>query len=834
MLRGIICFGLTLVLLTGLALADEGELVLRVDKSAGARALSAAGLLYLADLGEDYLVFGDTRARERLEQRGITTEAVAFLSPGEEIFLLRPRTFHGEVLFSDLLTSLGGGDYLATIETHQIEDLKFLPFSKVRLMPGRFPRTESHRILAPPMAITPNPYIAAMTANVSGDTLWKYISQLSGREPVMINGELDTLYTRYSYSPKINDAADYLVERFEDYGVDVEFHEYVVGLNTFYATDFVDPLNGWVVGSSQKVFRTRDGGLSWVKQKPGAALKDFNGICFLDTLKGWIAGTGGTIRHTEDGGASWSVQSSPAGQDLREVSFLDELNGWIVGYGGTIIRTTDGGLTWTAVTSGTGDDLFGCHFQAADRGWACGENGTVIFWNGSSWSAQTSGSSEYLLDIFFADDNTGWMAGGGQTVLKTTDGGLNWTAQTVPAEATPFFKGVCFVDTLNGWVVGLNGSTIHTSDGGANWAIQDTGTLFGLRWVDFASATDGWSCGYGSTILHTDDAGATWESQRENLPAAALKFLKNVVATKPGTGSDEQVIICAHYDCTSGDPNNLAPGADDNASGTAAVVEAARVVAEYPFEKTIKFLCFSGEEQGLFGSGEYAGDARAAGDSIVGALNFDMIGYVNPVPEDIDIVGDYQSEWLVDFTVDCAAAYVPSLLTRKSINPNDVYSDHASFWKAGYSSFLAIEDENLSYPYYHTTNDTLGNLTQAFATDVVKMGVAALAELAGIDTTSSVTGGREKALVTMAQPNPFTSVTTISFATSTKSAVRVRVLNVEGRVISNLLDDELSAGRHEVAWQAMDDSGRRVAPGIYFAEVATGARAATAKIIVLR
>jgi len=834
MLRGVLCFGLMMALLACPAFADETDLVVRVDKSVGAGTLRTAGLSYLTDLGEDYLVLGDSHSLERLAARGIESEVVTLLAPGEEVFLLRPRTFRGEVLFSDLLTSLGAGQYLATIETHRIEDLKYLPFSKARLLPGPFPPSGSHRILASPMTITPDPHIAAMTAAVSGDTLWKYISQLSGREPVMINGQPDTLYTRYSYSPKINNAADYLVERFEDYGVDVEFHHYVVGNYSFYSTDFVDPLNGWVVGSSQRVFRTRDGGLSWVRQKPAAALKDFWGICFLDTLDGWIAGTGGTVRHTGDGGATWSAQTSTTGQTLREVFFLDALNGWIVGYAGTIIATNDGGLTWSAVSSGTGDDLYGCHFQAADRGWACGENGTILFWNGSSWSSQTSGTGEHLYDIYLAADNVGWAAGSGQTVVKTTDGGLNWTAQTVPAEATPFLKGVCFVDTLSGWVVGLNGTIVHTSDGGANWEIQDTGTLFGLRAVTFVSASEGWTAGYGCTVLHTADAGATWESQRENLPEGAVISLKNVVATKPGTSSDEQVVICGHFDSTSEDAANLAPGADDNASGTAAVVEAARVMAEYPFEKTIKFLCFSGEEQGLFGSGEYAGDARAAGDSIVGALNFDMIGYVNPEPEDIDIIGDYQSEWLVDFTVDCAAAYVPSLLTKKIINPNDVYSDHASFWKAGYSSFLGIEDENLSYPYYHTTNDTLGNLTQAFATDVVKMGVAALAELAGIDTTSSVTGRRGKALVAKAQPNPFTSVTTISFALGSKSVVRVRVLNVEGKVISDLLEGELSAGPHEVAWQAMDDSGRRVAPGIYFAEVATGDKAAAAKIIVLR
>lgn len=833
MFRGSLYSGLVLILLTGLALADEVEMVLMVEKSAGARLLSADGLLYLADLGEDYLVFGDSRGRERLRLRGINPEEVAVLSPGEEIFLLRPRTFQGEVLFSDILPSLGGGRYLATAETHEIEDLKYLPFSKVRLFPGPFPSSGSRRMLPSPVATAPRPRIEAMTAEVSGDSLWKYISQLSGREPVVINGRLDTLYTRYSYHAKINNAADYLVERFEDYGIDVEFHDYVVGRYGFYSTDFVDPLNGWVLGTDHRVFRTRDGGLSWVRQEPVASPQSLWGICFVDTLEGWIAGTGGAVRHTEDGGATWSAQNSATGRTLREVFFLDELNGWIVGYGGTIIETSDGGLTWSTAASGTFDDLFGCHFQAVDRGWACGENGTALFWNGSSWIARTSGTSEHLYDVCFADDNTGWMAGSGRTVLKTTDGGLNWTPQTVPAEASPFFKGVCFVDASSGWVVGLNGTIIHTSDGGANWEIQDTGTLFGLRSVTFVSASEGWSAGYGCTVLKTVDAGTTWEKQIGNLPGDAIIRLKNVVATKVGTSSDERVVICGHFDSTSEDPNMLAPGADDNASGTAAVVEAARVVADFPFEKTIKFICFSGEEQGLFGSGEYAGDAKAAGEGILGALNFDMIGYVNPAPEDIDIVGNYQSEWLVDFTVGCANAYVPSLLTRKSINPDDVYSDHASFWKAGYSSILGIEDEVLTYPSYHTSGDTLGNLTRAFAADVVKMGVATLAELAGIDTASAPARPGE-ILLGLAHPNPLIAATTITFVLGSRSAVRVRVLNVEGKVVSTLLEDHLSAGRHEVDWKGLSDSGRRVAPGIYFTEVAAGDKTAATKIIVLR
>jgi photosystem II stability/assembly factor-like uncharacterized protein len=682
-----------------------------------------------------------------------------------------------------------------------------------------------------------------MISNVSGDSLWKSISQLSGREPVVIRGHLDTLITRYSYSWRIDRAADFLAERFESHGLDVAFHEYVVGTHSFFSTSFVDPLNGWVVGSDQRVYRTRDGGLSWVRQDPDAPLHSFWGACFVDTLEGWIAGTGGTIRHTADGGQTWEPQASSTGLPLNEVFFLDSENGWIAGYAGATIRTTDGGQTWNAVPTGTTSALYGLHFEAPDRGWACGENGTILFWDGFTWIPQTSGTSEYLHDVHFASPDTGWVAGGGATILKTTDGGITWMQQSAPEGASPFLRGASFASSVEGWIVGLNGTVIHTADGGATWEIQPTGTLFGLQSVRFASEFEGWAVGYGSTILHTANGGFTWDSQRENLPDDAILTWRNVVATKPGTASDEQVVICAHFDCTSETPDILAPGADDNASGTAAVLETARITSGYDFERTIKFICFSGEEQGLFGSGEYASDARAAGDSIIGAINLDMIGYVDSYPEDIDLIGNHPSEWLVDLTVACAGAYVPGLLTRKVIDPNEVLSDHASFWKAGYSALMGIEDKNLSYPYYHTTGDTLGNLTRAFATDVVRMGAATVAHLArpaevaeppeeaGCEDGDALADG---VTIVSTTPNPFGGATRIGFTLGRSGPLSMRVVNVQGRVVKTLSDGVLPAGRHEATWNGTDASGRRVSPGIYFVMVDAQDRSARAKVLMLR
>ena len=105
-------------------------------------------------------------------------------------------------------------------------------------------------------------------------------------------------------------------------------------------------------------------------------------------------------------------------------------------------------------------------------------------------------------------------------------------------------------------------------------------------------------------------------------------YWRNVVATMPGlTDPDDIYVVCAHVDDTSNNPYNYAPGADDNASGTTAVMIAADVLSQYDFGSTIRFVAFTGEEQGLIGSHYYAQDAYNEGDNILGVLNLDMIAY---------------------------------------------------------------------------------------------------------------------------------------------------------------------------------------------------------------
>jgi uncharacterized repeat protein (TIGR01451 family) len=201
-----------------------------------------------------------------------------------------------------------------------------------------------------------------------------------------------------------------------------------------------------------------------------------------------------------------------------------------------------------------------------------------------------------------------------------------------------------------------------------------------------------------------------------------------------GPGGDVVYIACAHYDSMSDDPYDAAPGADDNASGTAAVLEAARVLSPYRFKHTLRFVTFAAEEQGLIGSYHYALEARSAGTDIGGVINHDMISwdYNSDDVMEIHVGIRNDSQALGTALLNAMSTYSISLVPQTVTSSATTRSDHASFWNQGYPALLAIEDFQDFNPYYHSTDDTLDKLDLSYAEEFVQTTVATLAELAEI------------------------------------------------------------------------------------------------------
>lgn len=215
----------------------------------------------------------------------------------------------------------------------------------------------------------------------------------------------------------------------------------------------------------------------------------------------------------------------------------------------------------------------------------------------------------------------------------------------------------------------------------------------------------------------------------------------NVVGELTGTTRpDDIVILIGHLDdLPSSGP---APGADDNASGSAMVLAAAEALSCYRFEATLRFILVTGEEQGLYGSSDVADAMAAGGETPIGVLNGDMIGWEGdgtPAPEDLDVNYNGASEWLATLFAQAASDYATGLAVNAFSCPSMTYSDHAPFWSEGWSALCGITDNHGfcghdgTYPGYHQSSDTIANCgpgAQAFFGAAVRTYVATAAHLA--------------------------------------------------------------------------------------------------------
>lgn len=232
---------------------------------------------------------------------------------------------------------------------------------------------------------------------------------------------------------------------------------------------------------------------------------------------------------------------------------------------------------------------------------------------------------------------------------------------------------------------------------------------------------------------------------------------RNVVAEKEGLIDPEAVyLLVAHVDDM---PEAArAPGADDNGSGSVAVLTAAQLLARRHFAHTLRFVLFSGEEQGLRGSDAYAADCAARGDDIRGVINLDMIGYNTGEPV-FDIyarsgneAGALASRQLGESISDTVGVYDLDLVPQRidiDAYPLRGGSDQWSFLKRGYPAILVIEDyegEDFT-PYYHSVSDTLSTLDLDYYADMTRASVATIAHL-GHPLSTGLLSGTVRALDT--------------------------------------------------------------------------------------
>ena len=220
------------------------------------------------------------------------------------------------------------------------------------------------------------------------------------------------------------------------------------------------------------------------------------------------------------------------------------------------------------------------------------------------------------------------------------------------------------------------------------------------------------------------------------------KKLNNLVIELPGkTNPSRVVFVGAHLDSTAGSPwgnEKVAPGADDDGSGTAGMLELARALKDLDLPFTVRLIHFTGEEQGLWGSYAYSDKVAAAKTDVVAMVEIDMISYCAKPGNRLDIHDDIDQNGSHELTVRFFRA-----IKRYGINltPVDTHnnavkdrSDHAGFLDHGYKAVLVSEEftDDGFNPNYHTVNDRVKNCNLPYMVEVLKAVTAVVAELADL------------------------------------------------------------------------------------------------------
>ncbi len=290
----------------------------------------------------------------------------------------------------------------------------------------------------------------------------------------------------------------------------------------------------------------------------------------------------------------------------------------------------------------------------------------------------------------------------------------------------------------------------------------------------------------------------TFDSFAVEHPRISCDIDRNVIAVKPGSvDPDNVIIIGGHYDSVTFDTSEcdadtLAPGADDNASGTAATLELARVFSGVDNEITLIFCAFGSEELGTWGSRHFADEAFDQGMDIRLMINLDVISYTPDETWDLEIRIDPTAIPFAGIFTEMAEAYT-DLIPTITIDDN-VGGDAEGFNYNGYSAIWPMEAD--ISPYFHDCADVMENVSIPYCTDVVKMTAEAMLAIMSMPDVpegfNAVNLGDGTSLYLSWEPNRESDLAHYSIYWGTQPGAydSVRTVMAVGDTIRNLVEGE--------------------------------------------
>ena len=263
--------------------------------------------------------------------------------------------------------------------------------------------------------------------------------------------------------------------------------------------------------------------------------QNLQSVSFTDSLFGWAVGDSGTIIHTADGGKNWGLQDSPVMNDLVAVFFLDRNQGWASAinfttppYGSILLKTINGGADWTSFPYPEENIFITCiHFFDSLTGWMGGKPHALVKTTdgGTNWTQAAIDTSTLaffpVLKLAFLNEEVGFACGGmfdiAGVIWRTDNGGDLWYAIDPSQAPADEVRGLHIFDELN--VMGSGGDPdygygvgmIRSNDGGINWDYQEIGVQGIAFDLDFRTLSQAWApLGPLSKLIYSLDGGSSW------------------------------------------------------------------------------------------------------------------------------------------------------------------------------------------------------------------------------------------------------------------------------------------------------------------------------------
>lgn len=595
--------------------------------------------------------------------------------------------------------------------------------------------------------------------------------------------------------------------------------QYFTDFNLFRSVYMLDSLNGYVGGVG--VFRTTNGGESWVKTKKNPPIGSVRGIHFFNKFVGLVAGAY-SICMTVDGGDEWTVvYPGQEYTELFDLSFIDDKNGFAVGAYGSVVKTTDGGLTWNHLTKTSIleirlDDIY---FLDEQIGLVVGQDGVIYRTSngGSTWELIEKNSTPIFRAIDFFDDNTGVAVGRYGIIRRTTDKGLTWHYPNLNEAGEQLF-GIHVFDETFACAVG-EGTIVTTTDAGLTWYRQNYPYPDWLIGVHFVTRTKGFIAAANGKIYGSIDAGVTWNAVGTLSPPEILRSIAfademhGVVVGDIGTvaHTTDGGLTWTKNDLGAAYLNSLfAVSFVDSVTGYAGgdggmILKTTDAGLTWERQKSIT-------QHRILGMHFLTADMAAITGAFSQILTTDNFGVPVFSMDKSEItftnvpVGSTQRDSVIIYNQGNVLLRIDSILTSdKSFS---VSPAKTTVFPNG-SVAIIVE--------YHPQAEGSNEAPLAFvhngqsSPDVVMLYGDAVTS---VEDNNSLP---QEFKLHQNFPNPFNPETVIKFDIPNNSRVEINIYNILGQKVAELLNKELTAGYHSVVWDAS-----KLSSGIYFYHLKAG------------